>query len=58
MAINKDELLDDIVYARICDINSFYDELENDLDSKTKEIIEKVKDKIENDLGSKEPRGF
>ena len=49
MAINKDELLDDIVDARICDITSFYEELENSLDEKTKEIIEKVIDKIEND---------
>jgi hypothetical protein len=54
MAINKDELLEDIVDARICDISSFYEELENDLDSKTKEIIEKVIDKIENDPAYKE----
>jgi hypothetical protein len=54
IAINKDELLDDIVDARMCDINSFYDELENELDDKTKEIIEKVKDKIENDPAYRE----
>jgi hypothetical protein len=54
MAINKDELLEDIVDARICDISSFYEELENDLDQKTKEIIEKVIDKIENDPAYKE----
>ena len=54
MAINKDELLEDIVDARICDISSFYEELENDLDQKTKEIIEKVIDKIENDAAYKE----
>jgi hypothetical protein len=54
MAINKDELLEDIVDARICDISSFYKELENDLDQKTKEIIEKVIDKIENDPAYKE----
>jgi hypothetical protein len=54
MAINKDELLEDIVDARICDISSFYEELENDLDSKTKEIIEKVIDKIENDPAYRE----
>jgi hypothetical protein len=54
LAVNKDELLDDIVDERMCDINSFYDELENDLDEKTKEIIEKVKDKIENDPAYKE----
>ena len=54
MAINKDELLEDIVDARICDISSFYEELENDLDQKTKEIIEKVIDKIKNDAAYKE----
>ena len=54
VAVNKDELLDDIVDERMCDINSFYDELENDLDEKTKEIIEKVKDKIENEPVYKE----
>jgi hypothetical protein len=54
VAVNKDELLDDIVDERMCDINSFYDELENDLDEKTKEIIEKVKDKIENEPAYKE----
>jgi hypothetical protein len=54
VAVNKDDLLDDIVDERMCDINSFYDELENDLDEKTKEIIEKVKDKIENDPAYKE----
>jgi hypothetical protein len=52
IAINKNELLEEIVDARICDINSFYEELENDLDEKTKQIIENVIDKIENDLGS------
>ena len=54
MAINKDELLDDIVDARICDISSFYDELENSLDEKTKDIIQKVIDKIENDPAYRE----
>ena len=54
LAVNKDELLDDIVDERMCDINSFYDELENDLDEKTKEIIEKIKDKIENDPAYRE----
>ena len=31
MAVKKDELLEDIVDARMCDINSFYEELENEL---------------------------
>jgi hypothetical protein len=38
----------------MCDINSFYEELENELDEKTKEILDKVKDKIENDPAYKE----
>jgi hypothetical protein len=54
VAVNKDELLDDIVDERMCDINSFYEELENELDEKTKEILDKVKDKIESDPAYKE----
>ena len=54
VAVNKDELLDDIVGERMCDINSFYEELENELDEKTKEILDKVKDKIESDPAYKE----
>ena len=54
VAVNKEELLDDIVDERMCDINSFYEELENDLDEKTKEILDKVKDKIESDPNYKE----
>ncbi len=49
IAVNKNELLEDIVDERMCDINSFYEELETDLDEKTKEILDKVKDKIDND---------
>ena len=58
VAVNNDELLDDIVDERMCDINSFYEELENELDGKTKDILDKVKDKIESDHGFLEPRGF
>ena len=54
IAVNKDDLLDNIVDERMCDINSFYEELENELDEKTKEILDKVKDKIENDPAYKE----
>ena len=43
-AFNKNDLLDDIIDERMCDLGSFYDELENDLDEKTKEILEIVKD--------------
>ena len=54
VAVNKDELLEDIVDSRMCDINSFYEELEEELDTKTKEILDKVKDKIENEPAYKE----
>ena len=54
VAVNKDELLEDIVDERMCDINSFYEELEEELDMKTKEILDKVKDKIESDPAYKE----
>ncbi len=54
IAVDKDELLEDIVDERMCDINSFYEELEGELDTKTKDILDKVKDKIENDPAYKE----
>ena len=54
IAINKDELLEDVVDARICDISSFHDELEEELDTKTKDILDKVKDKIDSDPAYKE----
>ena len=54
IAVNKDELLEDIVDSRMCDINLFYEELEEELDTKTKEILDKVKDKIDSDPAFKE----
>ena len=54
VAVNKDELLEDIVDERMCDISSFYDELEEELDTKTKDILDKVKDKIDSDPAYKE----
>ena len=54
MAVNKDDLLEDIIDSRMCDINSFYEELEEELDTKTKEILDKVKDKIDSDPAYKE----
>jgi hypothetical protein len=78
IAINKDELLEDIVDARMCDIGSlskksldfldnlaeekvktfspgsFYEELEDELDTKTKDILDKVKEKIDSDPAYKE----
>ena len=52
ITVDKNDLLEDIIDERMCDLSSFYDELENDLDEKTKEIIEIVKQKIDSDLGS------
>jgi hypothetical protein len=52
ITVDKNDLLEDIIDERMCDLSSFYDELENDLDEKTKEIIEIVKEKIDSDLGS------
>jgi hypothetical protein len=52
ITVNKNDLLEDIIDERMCDLNSFYEELENDLDEKTKEIIEIVKEKIDSNLGS------
>ena len=54
ITVNKNDLLDDIIDERMCDLSSFYDELENDLDEKTKEILEIVKEKIESDSAYKE----
>jgi hypothetical protein len=54
IAINKDELLEDIVDARMCDISLFYEELEDELDAKTKDILDKVKEKIDSDPAYKE----
>ena len=49
IAIDKNELLEDIVNERMYDINTFYDELEGELEPRTKDIIDKVKEKIDND---------
>ena len=54
ITVNKNDLLDDIIDERMCDLSSFYEELENDLDEKTKEILEIVKEKIESDSAYKE----
>jgi len=54
ITVNKNDLLDDIIDERMCDLSSFYEELENDLDEKTKEILEIVKEKIESDPAYKE----
>jgi hypothetical protein len=56
VAIDKNELLDDLIGERIADIEAFYDELEAELDDKTKKIIEKVLDKMEIDPAYKEEK--
>ena len=56
VAIDKNELLNDIVDTRVADIEAFYDELENELDDKTKKIIDKVLDKFENNPEYKEEK--
>ena len=49
IAIDKNELLNNIINERINDISIFYDELENELDSTTKDIIQKFIEKIYNE---------
>ena len=56
VAIDKNELLDDLINERVADIEAFYDELEAELDDKTKSIIDKVLDKFENNPDYKEEK--
>jgi hypothetical protein len=42
-------LLEDIVDKRICDIDSFYNELEDEIDVKLKDILDNFMKKIESD---------
>jgi hypothetical protein len=56
VAIDKNELLDDLVGERMADITAFYEELEEELDEKTKKIIDKVLDKMEIDPAYKEEK--
>ena len=47
LLLKKDDLIDDIIYYRMSDLEEFYDiHLEN-LDSKTKEVINDVISKME-----------
>ncbi len=42
-------MLEDIVDKRICDIDSFYNELEDEIDVKLKDILDSFMKKIESD---------
>jgi hypothetical protein len=47
IAVNKDELLNDILEARIYDINTFYDELRHLMNPKKAETLERFLDKMD-----------
>jgi hypothetical protein len=47
--VDKNELITDLIEYRICDIEDFFNELEDKLDDNTKKIIEDVVDKRGND---------
>ena len=47
IAIDKNELLDDVITERMCDIETFYDNQLQYLDSKTKDIIHCFIDKMD-----------
>jgi anaerobic selenocysteine-containing dehydrogenase len=49
IAISKDELLDEIINERISDITLFYEELDNELDDKTKKIIDRFLEQMDNE---------
>jgi hypothetical protein len=49
VAIDKDELLNDIISERTDDIIGFFEEFENELNDKTKQLIEKFINDIDSD---------
>jgi len=49
IAINKNELLNEVIDERMCDISFFHEQLINELDVKTKDIIDKFISKMDND---------
>ena len=49
IAIGKNELLDDLINERMADITFFYEEFENELDEKTKNIINKFLEQMDED---------
>ena len=54
IATDKKELIDDIIFERMSDIEEFYDNYEDKLDTKTKSIIKKYIDKLSEDDEYKE----
>lgn len=56
VAIDKNEFLNELMDARMYDIEAFYEELESELDDKTKNIIEIVLDKMEVDPAYREEK--
>lgn len=51
IAVNKDELLNDILDARIYDINTFHDELGHLMDTNKSECIKKFLEKMDDENG-------
>jgi hypothetical protein len=49
VAIGKEELINDLMDARISDITLFYEELDDELDENTKKIIDKFLEKMDDD---------
>ena len=49
IAVNKSDLLDDIIDCRMCDIQTFYTELGDNFDGETKKIIQRFLDRMNNE---------
>lgn len=49
IAVNKSDLLDDIIDCRMCDIQTFYNELGTNFDEETKKIIQRFLDRMNDD---------
>ncbi len=58
MAVNKDDFMEDLLNLRMADITSIYNELvdKNEVDIKTRKIIELLQDKIENNQEYKDSK--
>jgi hypothetical protein len=52
IAVNKSDLLDDIIECRMLDIQTFYDELGDNFNDETKEIIERFIERMGNNEDS------
>jgi hypothetical protein len=49
VAISKDELINDLISERMSDITLFYEELDDELDEKTKKIIDRFLEQMDDD---------